>query len=82
MVEQTNHQRRLHLLGYPSPTSRSQTFFSIRALKKDYAVIPTVTNSFNQKFWIKTRKFFQKRKLCLFLSRPNQNRLSKLILIH
>lgn len=33
--------------GSLNPTSRSQTFFSISPLKKDYAVIPRVTFSFD-----------------------------------
>lgn len=47
MGERTNPQDRLQALGYPEPTSRSQTRPSIRTIKTDYAVIPGVTSSDN-----------------------------------
>jgi len=50
MVEQTNQKKASAPTGNLNPTSRSQALFSIRTLKKDYAVIPVVTNSFNQNF--------------------------------
>ena len=49
IVEQTNPIGYCTFKGNNKSTSRSQTFFSIRTLKKNYAVIPIVTDSINQK---------------------------------